>query len=289
MNGTALALIVTGALLHATWNLLAKKAAGGAPFVWLYGVVSLAAASPLVVIEFVNGTAAFGVSAWLAIAVSAAAHLVYSLTLQQGYRASDFSVVYPVARGTGPLFAVLGAIVLLGERPTLLGGLGIVLILLGIAFVADVLAGVRAHASKARAGILWGGMTGVSIAAYTVVDGWAVHTLAIAPIAYYAFGLLLRTLFLAPAALRRTSALCEQWRSNGRLIVAVGILSPTAYLLVLYAMQSAPVSYVAPTRELSMLLGVLFGARVLRERLSASRIAGTMLLLAGVTCLAVAK
>lgn len=289
MSTTTLALVVTGAFLHAIWNLFAKKAAGGAPFVWLYGLVSLVVASPLVLYEFLDGKAIAGPAAWLAVVFSAGAHLVYSLTLQQGYRASDFSVVYPVARGSGPLFAVLGAILLLGERPSLLGGLGIGLIVLGIALVADMRAGLRAHSAKARAGLRWGAVTGVSIAAYTIVDGWAVRMLAVAPIAYYISGLFFRSLLLAPGALRAPAALREQWRRNAKSIVVVGILSPAAYLLVLYAMRMAPVSYIAPARELSMLLGVLFGARLLRETLTPSRLLGTALLLAGVTCLAVAS
>lgn len=282
MSTTTLALVVTGAFLHAIWNLFTKKAAGGAPFVWLYGLVSLVVASPLVLYEFLDGKAIAGPAAWLAVVFSAGAHLVYSLTLQQGYRASDFSVVYPVARGRGPLFAVLGAILLLG-------GLGIGLIVLGIALVADMRAGLRAHSAKARAGLRWGAVTGVSIAAYTIVDGWAVRMLAVAPIAYYVSGLFFRSLLLAPGALRAPAALREQWRRNAKSIVVVGILSPAAYLLVLYAMRMAPVSYIAPARELSMLLGVLFGARLLRETLTPSRLLGTALLLAGVTCLAVAS
>jgi drug/metabolite transporter (DMT)-like permease len=289
MNATALALVVSGALIHATWNLFAKKASGGLPFVWLYGIVSLIAAAPFGLHAWRQAGQALDVLAWVAIAGSAALHLVYSLTLQKGYQAADFSIVYPTARGTGPMFAVVGAIVVLGEMPTLIGWIGILAIVGGILLISDAAKGLSFNSSKARTGLLWGVLTGLSIAAYTVVDGWAVKSLAIAPVLYYVLGLSLRTLLLAPKALGDRRALGEQWRRNARYILAVGLLSPLAYTLVLFAMTMAPLSYVAPARELSMLIGVLIGAKVLRESFTAARAIGTGLMLAGVVFLALAR
>jgi drug/metabolite transporter (DMT)-like permease len=225
----------------------------------------------------------------MAIAGSAALHLVYSLTLQKGYQAADFSIVYPTARGTGPMFAVVGAIVVLGEMPTLIGWIGILAIVGGILLISDAAKGLSFSSSKARTGLLWGVLTGLSIAAYTVVDGWAVKSLGLAPVLYYVLGLSLRTLLLAPKALGDRRALREQWRRNARYILAVGLLSPLAYTLVLFAMTMAPLSYVAPARELSMLIGVLIGAKVLRESFTPARAVGTGLMLTGVVCLALAR
>lgn len=227
--------------------------------------------------------------AWIAIACSAALHLVYSLTLQKGYQAGDFSIVYPAARGTGPMFAVVGAIVFLGETPSLVGWVGILAIVAGILFIADVAKGMSFASSKVRTGMLWGVLTGLSIAGYTVVDGWAVKSLGIAPVLYYVLGLSLRTVLLAPKALGDRRVLREQWHRNARYIVAVGVLSPLAYTLILFAMTLAPLSYVAPARELSMLIGVLIGAKVLRESFTPARAIGTGLMLAGVVCLALAN
>jgi uncharacterized membrane protein len=92
----------------------------------------------------------------------------------------------------------------------------------------------------------------------------------------------LRTLFLAPQALRNLPALGIEWQRNRLLIVAVGILSPLACLLVHFAIQRAPLNYIAPMRELSMLIGVYLGARLLRETLLTSRLIGTALMIAGV-------
>ena len=289
MNSAALCLVIAGALLHAVWNLFAKKASGGLPFVWLFGGVSLAASLPFGLSSWYTNSQQLTVQAWAAIAGSAIVHVAYSLVLQKGYRESDFSVVYPLARGTGPLFSVFGAIVVLGEAPSLLGWFGILTILMGILLISGTARVLFVSSPKARAGLLWGTITGVSIAAYTVIDGWAVKTLGIAPVLYYVLGLALRTIILAPQALRDIQGLRSQWQINGRYIVAVGMLSPLAYTLVLFAMTMAPLSYVAPVRELSMLLGVLFGAKLLRESLVPSRVIGTACMVAGVVMLARAQ
>lgn len=288
MNSVALSLVISGALLHALWNLCAKKAAGGLPFVWLFGLVSLLVALPFGWVSWSANAAQLSGAAWLAIAASALVHALYSLVLQKGYRASDFSLVYPLARGTGPLFAVFGAILMLGEVPNFLGWLGIVAVLLGIVLIAGLTQAFTLPSEKMRAGFVWGGLTGLCIAGYTLIDGWAVKTLGLAPVLYYFLGLLLRSLLLAPQALRRPQALCEQWRANRFYIIAVGVLAPLAYTLVLFAMTMAPLSYVAPVRELSMLLGVVLGARLLREAFVPSRVIGTVCMVVGVVLLALA-
>jgi drug/metabolite transporter (DMT)-like permease len=289
MNSAALSLVVAGALLHALWNLFAKKASGGLPFVWLFGIVSLVAALPFGLTSWYANSHQLTVQAWAAIAGSALVHVAYSLVLQKGYRESDFSIVYPLARGTGPLFAVFGAIVVLGEAPSLLGWLGILAVLTGILLISGTAQLFSAPSPKVRAGLLWGTVTGISIAAYTVIDGWAVKALGISPVLYYVLGLTLRTIILAPQALRDLQGIRFQWRVNRRYIIAVGILSPLAYTLVLFAMTMAPLSYVAPIRELSMLLGVLFGAKLLRESFVPSRVIGTACMVAGVLMLARAQ
>lgn len=285
MNSEALALVITGALLHAVWNLFAKKASGGVPFVWLFGVVSLVCAAPVGLIAWFRHPQPFTAIIWAVVPASAAVHVLYSVVLQKGYQKSDFSIVYPLARGTGPLFSVIAAVLILGEMPGLFGWSGIASILAGILLIAGFPGILQAAGGRLKDGLLWGTLTGVSIAAYTVIDGYAVKVLGLPPVIYYVLGLAFRTALLAPAALRSPWLLAEQWRLNRSYIIAVGVLSPFAYTLVLYAMARAPLSYVAPVRELSMLLGVVFGARLLRERYTFSRVAGTALMVLGVILL----
>lgn len=287
MTIEALILVISGALLHATWNFFAKKASGGLPFVWLFGLVSITAALPFGLAAWSAHAAPLTWHAWLTIIASAAAHVVYMLTLQKGYRAADFSVVYPLARGTGPLFAVAGAILVLAEAPRFLGWLGIGAITAGI-FLISGSTELFSASRRSVPGMLWGCLTGLFIAVYTLIDGWAVKVVGLPPVLFYVLGLGLRTLLLAPLALRQPQSLVEQWRQNKGCILAVGMLSPLAYTLVLFAMTRAPLSYVAPIREISMLAGAWVGARMLRERFSVARVAGIVLMVTGVVLLAVA-
>lgn len=285
MSIEALALVIVGALLHAIWNLSAKKASGGVAFVWLFGLVSLVCATPVGLFAWFHNPQPFNIKIWSIIVASAVVHVLYSIVLQKGYQKSDFSIVYPLARGTGPLFSVIAAVLVLGEMPKMLGWLSIGLILVGIMLIAGIPQLFTSSDKRLPNGLLWGVSTGATIAAYTVIDGYAVKVLGIAPVVYYILGLALRSAFLAPAALRSPQRLKDQWKQNRRYIMIVGVLSPLAYILVLYAMQKAPLSYVAPVRELSMLVGVFVGVRLLRERFVLSRMVGTALMVTGVILL----
>lgn len=289
MTPDALVLVLAGALAHAAWNYLAKRASGGRAFVSLYSLVSLVFAGPLC-LWFCLGTPE--IMSWPLLAIttlSAVIHIFYSLALQRGYQLGDLTVVYPIARGTGPLFAVFGAILVLGERPSLSGWLGIATILLGVVLIAG---GHRLITGASRPGVArglkWGVVTGLFIASYTVVDGWSVKTLSVSPIVFYSISLSLRSALLMPLALQDVQGLREQWQANWRYIVAVGMLSPLAYTLVLYAMTLAPLSYVAPIRELSMMIAALLGAKFLREDDARMRIAGSALMAVGVVILTLA-
>lgn len=290
MSASALALVLTGAICHALWNIIAKKASGGLVFVWLFGLVSVVAAAPFSAWVYWNQPQQFDGVMWLAALSSGLVHVLYSLVLQQGYRVSDFSVVYPVARGTGPMLSVLAAVVLLNERPSALGWLGVAAVLAGIfmsAGAAEILHGDK-RLRQRHLGVLWGVLTGIFIATYTVIDGWAIKSLAMAPLLFYGVGLLFRTVLLTPFALRQPGALRSQWQTQRQAIMVVGLLSPAAYTLVLFAVQLAPLSYVAPVREISMLIGTLFGAKLLKESVKPSQIVGAALMLGGVAALALA-
>lgn len=289
MSAFALLLVLTGAVCHAVWNAVAKKASGGAPFVFLYGMVSVAAALPFAAWMWVVHRPEFGAAMWSAVIASAVVHVLYSLVLQTAYRASDFAIVYPVARGSGPMLAVVAAVLLLGEKPSLLGWFAVAAILTGVLISAGITRTLQSDARRRQIGALWGMATGAFIATYTIIDGWAIKGLRMDPLVFYVSGLVLRLVLQAPFALRSrpaVAALRQEWRVDRRAIVAVGILSPVAYTLVLFAVQRAPVSYVAPVREISMLIGTLIGARVLHETVKPEQFAGAAIMLCGVAGLA---
>lgn len=287
MHAYPLLLVLIGAVCHALWNYFAKRAVGGRHFVWLYGLVSSLLVLPL--ISFWGDASGLGISLLLVAAASGVVHIFYAISLQHGYRSADLSVVYPVARGTGPLFAVLGAIHFLHEQPSWVGWVGILAILSGVLYMG----GARNPAALFRQphllkGVYWGGITGGFIALYTLLDAWAVKVLERHPIAFYSISLWVRTCLLAPFVIRDLPTLKFQWQKHGRYIIAVGLLSPLAYLLTLYAMTMAPVSYVAPAREISMLFGVLFATHLLAEKEAPARLWGTLCIALGVIMLGIA-
>jgi len=283
---TALALIVIAAFIHAYWNFLVKRADGGAAFVWLYSAATAVMYAPVIALLVIIDPPRYDALQWLLILVSGVLHLLYAITLSHGYRAADLSVVYPLARGTGPLFSSLFAIAVLGERPSALGFAGIALIIAGVFLIAATSFSTLISGSTKHRGIAYGALTGLCIAAYTVNDAYAVKFLLVSPILLDYFGNLVRLAFLTPSVLATRSALNEQWRRNWRLGLAVGALVPLSYILALYAMRLAPVSYVAPARELSMLIGAFFGARLLNEGSLGRRMLGTAMMIGGIAGLA---
>lgn len=296
MPVSALALVVAAALVHALWNFAAKKAQGNHHFACMTALGVSVLWLPVVLVAGVDELPSWGWQAWTATLASALVHLAYFNALLAGYRAADMTVVYPVARGSGPLISALAAVVLLDEHLGLGGTLGLAGVVGGILLMAAGPMFFSKHASpdpelhrKRKLGIAWGALTGATIAAYSVIDGYAVKVLALSPLVYDYFCNLLRVPVSLPAVLRDRAgfmpALRRQWKHA--LIVAIG--APTAYILVLYAMRLAPLSRVAPARELSMLFAALIGGQLLGEGERGWRIAGAVLIALGVAALAMAR
>jgi len=229
---------------------------------------------------------------WTMVACSGALHLAYFNVLLKGYRVSDLTVVYPVARGTGPLVSSLGAVAVMGEALTLHGAAGVLCVCAGVFIIAGGTALWRAThepAQRARvhAGLRWGAATGLLIAAYTVLDGVSVKRLLIGPILLDYFGNLVRLPFMLGPLVRDPTGFRDAWRRHWRHAAVVGALAPIAYALVLYAVRLAPLSHVAPAREVSMLFAALLGGKLLGEGDRGSRALGAVLMGLGVVLLAV--
>lgn len=243
----------------------------------------------------------WGVVEWSFIAGSGVLHVLYYVTLLRGYRRADLTVVYPLARGTGPLLSSLAALLWLGESISSTGALGIsgvvggvFLIAGGPQFLADwrrVDASTPEQVEQQRrrhAGLRYGVLIGAFIASYTVVDGYAVKMLWMSPILVDYLGNFVRLAFLLPAVLRDRPTAGSLWRQQWKYAVVVGVISPVSYVLVLYAMQTAPLSHVAPAREVSMLFAALLGGHLLGEGDRWLRLLGAVLIAGGVMALGLA-
>ncbi len=280
-------LILLASSIHATWNLMAKRAAAVGPvFVFAYNLVSCVAYAPWVLHVLANDAMAWDRRVVGFVLLSGLIHLAYSLCLQRGYQQAELSVVYPVARGTGPMLSTLGAILLLGEAPTAQVLLGLAAVVAGIGLIATR-GDLSAFAQPGgRAGVRWGTATGGLIASYTVVDAYAVKALGIAPVVLDWFANALRFFLLAPLVLANPRRALRAMRGFWWLALGVGLLSPLSYILVLAALDmGALLSVVAPMREMSMMVGTLMGMVILREAVGPWRLLGCAGVIAGVILL----
>jgi len=287
----ALVLVLAGALIHALWNISAKKAGGDARFTFFSGAIMAVVWSPLALWLGWHIVPHWGAREWLFVAASGFAHWLYFICLLTGYRKSDLTVVYPLARGSGPLLSSSVAVVVFGERLSALGAVGIAAVVLGVFLVAGGPGLWRAAHSaekcaRIKAGVFWGVLTGALIASYTVLDAWAIKVVAISPILFDYWCNILRMPYAALPVLRDWPAARALWKQQWRHAAVVAVFSPVAYVCVLYAVTMAPVSHVAPAREISMLFAALIGGQLLGEGDRWLRALGALGIAIGVAALA---
>ena len=285
MNDLAIILVLAAAFIHATWNLLAKRAGGGAAFVWLFAALSAVIYAPITIAVIILHPPHIGFTEFLFIIGSAILHLMYFLLLQRGYNTGDLSLVYPLARGTGPMFSTVAAIVLFGEQPTPMALAGAIV----IAFGVFVLTGNPHQLQKtgSRSTVAYGILTGTIIATYTLWDKRAVSAFLIPPLLLDYCSTLGRVALLAPFALRHWNEVRTQWRDHRLEALGVAFLNPLSYILVLTALVFTPVSYVAPSREISVLIGAFMGTHLLNEGDAPRRLIAAAAMMLGMIAIAI--
>jgi drug/metabolite transporter (DMT)-like permease len=288
---SAFALILLAGIIHAGWNIAAKKANGDVRFSFQTSVFNMLIWAPVGITLGWNVVPGWGLTEWGFVVLSGVLHIFYFIVLLRGYRRSDLTVVYPLARGSGPLLSSLAAVLFLGERISAIGVAGIAGVVGGVFLVAGgPKLWHKAHDPVQRErvlkGIRYGVLTGGFIAAYTVADSYAVKFLAMSPILLDYFGNLVRMVLLAPVALKDRATTARMWRAQWKYALLVAAVSPVSYVLVLYAVQQAPISHVAPAREVSMLFAALIGGHLLREGDRLLRLLGALFIAAGVVALA---
>jgi drug/metabolite transporter (DMT)-like permease len=286
MTGTALALVICAAVLHAAWNALAKRGRDPIAFLWLasmvaapvllpWGIRELAVAGlPARAVPFVVGTIVL--------------HAIYFYTLGRAYATGAYSLVYPIARGLGVALVPIVAWTLLDERLSPLGIAGIVLVILGV-IVLHRVGGRRVAVSTTALGSAsaWAALTGVTIASYSILDKVGVTRLH--PVPYMLLMEAGCVVAFAPFMLRRLGAARAEWATNRWTIMATGVMSAGGYTLVLFAFQLSKAGYVVASRELSIVLSALIGSLLLGEGRLPPRLAAASIVLAGVACVALAR
>lgn len=285
MTGTALALVLSAGFLHASWNYLVKsRGLGGMHFTWVLSLAATVIFSPAAFwLAWKHGGLSSAELGW--VTVSAVFHTGYTLSLFRGYKAGDLSFVYPLARCTGPLLSVSLAIVLLGESPSGIALGGIALILGGVFMLTGGPKAVRALNSLAPLGYAL--LTGCFIAGYTLTDKYGVSRLGVAPLLFYCMSNFGRLLFMTVLLLREPGTLLPSIRRYGKNAAGIAVLETAAYGLVLTAMTIAPVSYVAPAREVSIVIGAFMGAKLLSEGDARRRVLASVIIMLGIVGLGI--
>ncbi len=286
MSPLALGLVLIAAFTHATWNYAAKRAGGGLPFVWVSSTIALG-------LYLVVGTAywlwrqpVLPAGVWWIVAGSGLLKTAYSLLLQRAYRHGEFSLVYPLTRGTAPLLATIAAMAVFGERPTPLALAGGGIIVASIFYLTGGPALLHTDRAHLRQGVWLGLACGTCVAIYTVWDQRAVSHLQLPPVLYDGGTQLVLFCVLTPFAWARRGEVAEAWRDHRGKAAVVGLLSPVAYVLILTAMSFTPVSYIAPAREISIVIGAFFGAKLLKEADAPRRLLAAGGMVAGIIALA---
>jgi drug/metabolite transporter (DMT)-like permease len=288
MPTEALLLVTAAALIHAAWNALAKRGGDQVAFLWAAQAMAGIWLAPVALWRL--GSEGLPAAGMPYVVATIVLHALYFYTLGSAYRHGEFSLVYPVARGLGVAVVPALAYAVWGERLSPLGVIGIALVVAGILalHVTGVAAAKMLHRLRASgAGTAWALATGLVIAVYSVNDKVGVsHVHPVVYITLMGFGV---TLLLAPVVLRRRRALALEFATNWRALLVASTLTLTGYLLVLFAFRLSKTGYVVAAREMSIVLSVLIGRVSLGEQTGWRRLAGAMLVFAGVACVALAR
>lgn len=280
-----LALILASAVVHVVAHIALKRAQDRTAFVWWMLVWGGLLFAPVLFVA----RPAVPPLAWAIIGASAVFEALYFTAIARAYRLGDLSVVYPLARGTAPLFLLLWSLLFLADRITLGGAGGIALIAAGLYVINLPRPGawLEPLRSLARAAPRWAVMAGVCISLYTFVDRAGIQI--VEPLLYTYLALWVTFLILTPLTLRQVgwAGLRAELRASRLGSVLAGFTTMAAYAMVLYAIRwGTPASYAGATREVGVVFGAAAGVVLLHERGSATRVVGSACVAAGVALIA---
>lgn len=282
MPALALILVIAAAAMHAGWNLLLKQVEEKYIITWWSVLVSTALALPVAL-----GGGLPEAPAWPFLIASALTEALYMVALAAAYNLSDFSLVYPIARGAAPAFLALWALLLLGERPTVAGAAGLALVVAGLMLVgSNELLQQRTTTTVRPVGVALALGIALLISIYSTLDGAAVKLTPATPYTVVMLGV--SGVFFTPFALHH-----GDWRKTMRIgkahwrrILVIGVAGLLAYALVLNAYAIAPVSYAGAMREVSIVFAALAGWKLLGEPMGRVRVIGALVIFTGILLIA---
>lgn len=279
MTGLALGMVIGSGMLHAIWNLLAKQSGSQMAFLWWAQAVAAVVFVPIAILVEAHRIPV-QTGPLLYLLLSMALHGLYMVLLANAYKAGDLSVVYPIMRGTGPVLVPVLGVAVLGDRLTVLDTAGIAVIAFGIILLGSW----RPAPSPHKQSIILAIAVGLVITAYTFADKLALSYGNIPPLTLNAASNIGNCLCLTWFAVRG-GQLKSEWSGNKLFWILGGLFASGGYSLFLYAMQLAPVSQLAPMREIGTVFGALLGVLILREAQGPNRLTASLLITAGVVAI----
>ena len=278
---SAIGLLLAAAVLHTTWNLLLKQAGEKYMATWWGAAIGSIVFLPVM---FYIGVPVRTV--WPILFVSSLFEIGYYIVLAEAYKDSDFSLVYPMGRGTAPALIAVWAAIFLGERFTFGGVTGIVVIIAGLLIVGGSSL-FQTHARPHLRGILLALLLALLISIYSTLDGIAVKQTAALPYVILLF--LCVPIFTAPLIFRQYgwSKLKDDLWTHPWQLAAIGILTIGAYSLALWAYSIAPLGYAGAVREVSVVMAAFAGWQFLGEKLGGLRVIGAVIIFIGILVIAI--
>lgn len=280
MDITVFLAVLLAALMHAGWNVLVKAKLDRFSAVFLLQAV--------LGVFGLGMMAVFGlppVAAWPFALASGFVHTFYLIFLAKAYEAGDFAVAYPIARGSAPLFTLIGSLLFASDIITLLELAAILLVICGLVFLAM---GRSASGAPQRKAVIYALLTAFTISCYTLLDGLGARVSGnpsqYAGLAFFLFGLFITVTAIGLRGVQILREVAPHWKSG----VGGGTVSAVAYWIIIWCMSQAPIAMVAALRESSVLFGLVLSSLILKERLTAMRIAGGVLIVGGAALLRLA-
>lgn len=300
MNLTAVFLVLTSGFIHAGWNYLAKSSKDKLSFLWGSKVVSLVSLSLLLFYYLVfyggGGELEGNYLSFILFGLgSGFIHSFYIYFLGMAYRYGDISFTYPIARGLAPFLVALFSFFFIGETPSLVGALGMLLVAVGMV----LLVGDKSYGEKdkneekgedesvfySNTPLIFAVFTAVTIASYTFLDGRGSREFT--PLLFvYAYSLV-STILLTVPVLGRGKKFAIEIKTNLKTMFFTGIMMPLSYFLALSAMQLTQLSYVASLRNISVVFVTLLGVIKLKEEFTFFGLTGSLVIFLGAVLLSI--
>lgn len=273
----AIFLLLISALLHAIWNLILKQSQE--KYIAMGWQVILSGVFAFIVLTFIGLPPR---SMWMFVLFSMSLEAVYFILLSNAYSDHDFSLVYPIARGTAPALLMIWSVLFLHEKLTAGGVLGIGMVVCGMIVIGATSLiqnpGSRLHIK----GIGTALAVALIISIYTLVDGTAVKKGP--PLPYGLSMFMLVPVLTTTYNLRRYGWMrfAQAWKGPRIPLIVAAILGVVAYLFALFAYKFAPLSYSGAIREVSVVIGAFLGWRFLGEKMGGMRVLGALIIFAGI-------